>query len=60
MKTIEKKIREAFTQFKTTNDAYQLAHDIARITDYSVRYSWQIEVLIDIIKKLKEEESNGP
>jgi len=59
MRTIEKKIRKAFAQFKISNDAYQLAHDIARITDYSVRYSWQIEVLIDAIKKLKEEESNN-
>jgi len=59
MRIIETKIREAFTQFKITNDAYQLAHDIARITDYSVRYSWQIGFLIDTIKKLKEEESNN-
>ena len=59
MKVIEKKIREAFSKFKISNDAYQLANDIARITDYSVRYNWQIEFLIDVIKKLSEESNNG-
>ena len=60
MRIIETKIRKAFSQFKKSNDAYQLAIDIASITDYSVRYNWQIEVLIDTIKKLSEESNDKP
>jgi len=58
MRIIEKKIRKAFSQFKKSNDAYQLAIDIASITDYSVRYNWQFPALIDAIRKLKREKNN--
>jgi len=60
MRIIETKIREAFTQFKKSNDAYQLALDIAGITDYVVRYDWQMKYLIEDIKKLREESNSEP
>jgi len=58
MRVIETKLRKAFSQFKKSNDAYQLALDIANTTDYSVRYNWQMIFLAEIIKKLREE-NNG-
>jgi len=60
MGIIETKLREAFTKFKISNNAYQLALDIANTTDYSVRYNWQIAVLTETIEKLREESNGRP